>query len=350
MALWRFLMSEIRYDRLHDTYVIIAPERLHRPTCEIRERERRTVKRVCPFCEGNEKLTPPEIFAMRPNESLANKSGWKTRVVPNLYKAVQIEAPHEHHYGMFEHWDGFGAHEVLIDTPQHYTSMTEWSEQNVVDWLITLRNRVADLRGDSRIASLSLFKNEGVEAGGTQPHSHTQIIGLPIVSKSKRDQYERLYEHYKHNQNSLISLLVEEELAADENRIIATSGEFTAFCPYASSHPFEIMISSKKALGEIDKLSNDSFKELAPLLLLVLKKLKMQLNCLDFNLILSTPPLHESTFGEELLSSMNQSSRFYVQIIPRIYKYGGFEQETGILINPVAPELAAKLLREHQDV
>lgn len=342
-------MSEIRYDRLNDSYVIIAPERLHRTSCEIYEQERRSSQRICPFCEGNEKFTPPEIFALRSSDSFKNEIGWKTRVVPNLFKAVQIEAPHKHHYGMFEHWDGFGAHEIMIDTPKHYTSMTQWSEENIIDWFTTLGLRVNDLRKDKRIASLSLFKNEGVEAGATQPHSHTQIIGLPIVSKSKKEEYERLYEHYKHNQNSLIQLLLEEEIKAEENRIIASNGDFTAFCPYASSHPFEIMISSTKALGEIDRLSDDSLKDLSSLLLLVLKKLKKQIKYLNFNLILSTPPLQENTFSQELLSSMYEASRFYVHIIPRIYKYGGFEQETGILINPVAPELAAKLLRESLD-
>jgi UDPglucose--hexose-1-phosphate uridylyltransferase len=338
-------MSEIRYNRLKDSYVIIAPERLHRPSSEFYEVERRAEQRVCPFCEGNEKFTPPEIFAMRPSDSFANKIGWKTRVVPNLYKAVQIEAPHEHHYGMFEHWDGFGAHEILIDTPEHHTSMTQWSEENVIDWFTTLALRVKDLRKDKRIASLSLFKNEGIEAGGTQPHSHTQIIGLPIVAKAKKEEYKRLYEHYKHNQNSLIQLLVEQE-KVDEKRIVALSENFTAFCPYASSHPFEIMISSTKALGDISTLSNDSIKELAPLILLVLKKLEKQLKHLNFNLILSTPPLQENTFSEDLLHSMPEANRFYIQIIPRIFKYGGFEQETDILINPVSPELAAKLLRE----
>lgn len=250
-------MSEIRYDRLHDRHVIVAPERLHRPSCNIQTRDRRTKERVCPFCEGNEKLTPPEIFALRSKKSFANEKGWHTRVVPNLYKAVQIEREHKHHYGAFEYWDGFGAHEVVIDTPEHFTSMTQWSEEHLVNWMKTLRSRVQDLRRDSRISYISLFKNEGVEAGGTQPHSHTQIIGLPLIEKSQREVYERLYEHYKLNQHSLIEFLIEEELKAQENRIIASSGAFSAFCPYASAYPFEIMISSQKALGEIDTLSDE---------------------------------------------------------------------------------------------
>lgn len=340
-------MSEIRYDRFHDTHVIISPERLHRPDSNIQVRERRQTKRPCPFCEGNEEMTPPEIFAFRDKKSFVNEKGWHTRVVPNLYKALQIEAPHQHHYGLFEHWDGFGAHEVIIDTPEHHTSMVDWSDENAIYWLKTLRARVNDLKQDSRIAYISLFKNEGKNAGATQEHSHTQLIGLPLIPKMQRDDFRRHYEYYEHNKRSLMELILEEEERAKESRIIAKSGDFIAYCPFASAHPFEIMISSKKPLGEIDTLSDASMSELAPLLLLTLKKLQSQLNSLDFNLSISTPPLHGGSVEDEVFWTLHDASRFYIHITPRIYKHGGFEQSTGIMINPVAPELAAKLLREN---
>ena len=338
-------MSEIRYDRLHDTHVIISPERLHRPASYVLTRERRAKERVCPFCEGYEEMTPPEIFAKRENNSFVNEKGWQTRVVPNLFKAVQIEVEPHHHYGVFEHLSGFGAHEVIIDTPQHYTSMTEWSEVNVINWLETLAQRVTDLRRDHRIAYISLFKNEGADAGATQQHSHTQLIGLPIIPKAEKELYNRAYEHYTRNASSLHAMLIESE---EENgsRIVAQNGDFTAFCPYASAYPFEIMISSKKALGTIDTLSKKSLKELAPLLLLTLQKLKIQLHTLHFNLIISTPPLQESSVGYDSFSCIDKSLRFSIRITPRIYKYGGFENSTGVIINPLSPELAAKLLRE----
>ncbi|MGB5965005.1 MAG: DUF4931 domain-containing protein [Sulfurimonadaceae bacterium] len=342
-------MSEIRYDRIHDTHVIIAPERLHRPDYCVDRDETKTGHKNCPFCEGNEAMTPPEIFAIRTAESFENEAGWQTRVVPNLYKAVQIEAAHQHHYGLFEHWEGFGAHEVIIDTPEHHTSMSQWSEENVVAWLKTLRARVADLRGDQRIAYISLFKNEGTQAGSTQPHSHTQLIGLPIIPKVERESYQRSYEHYKHHAAALLETVIAQE-EEDNQRIIAQNGDFSAFCPYASAYPFEVMISSKKALGQIDTLRDNSIDELAPLLLETLKKLKMQLGCFDFNLTVATPPLQEGSLENDLLSCAHETYRFAIRIMPRIYKHGGFEVSTGVIINPVSPELAAKLLRESNDV
>ena len=341
-------MSEIRYDRVYDTHVIIAPERLHRPECG---NDLKTVESpaICPFCEGNESMTPAEIFAIRDTTSFANEPLWKTRVVPNLYKAVKIEAPYQHHYGTFEYWEGFGAHEVVIDTPIHHTSMTQWSEAEVGFWLKTLRQRVGDLRRDQRIVYLSLFKNEGQLSGSTQNHSHTQIIGLPIIPKEDAQRYLREYNHYKATGKSMVALMVQQE---EENgaRIVSKQGDFTAYCPYASAYPFEVMISSQKELGQIDTLSDASIEEVSHLLLSMLKRLERQLGCFHFNLSVQTPPLQEVSVGVDAFSAIDKYSRFVIRVMPRLYRHGGFEANTGVLINPVVPEIAAKLLRETSDV
>lgn len=341
-------MSDIRYDRIHDSHVIIAPERLHRPDCLNHEAKEMAKQENCPFCEGNEAMTPPEIFAIRKEGSFANEEEWQTRVVPNLYKAVQIEAEYMHHYGLFERWEGFGAHEIIIDTPQHHTSMTQWNEEAVVHWLQTLRTRVADLRRDGRIAYISLFKNEGSQAGATQQHSHTQLIALPFIPKEPKEAFKRNTAYYKANGKALLEteIILEEE--ADE-RIIAKEGDFTAYCPYASAYPFEVIISSKRALGQIDSLNDHAMEELAPLLLSTLKSLKCQLGCFAFNLSISTPPLQGDTAGYDVLNHVDDSCRFAMRIMPRLYHLAGFEVSTGVIINPVLPEQAAKLLRSRID-
>jgi UDPglucose--hexose-1-phosphate uridylyltransferase len=336
-------MSEIRYDRLHDSHVIIAPERLRHP--EPPQSLEKVVPppyppEPCPFCEGNEAMTPREIYALRPEGSLSNQSGWKTRVVPNFFKALQIETPPKHHFGLFEYWEGFGAHEVVIDTPHHATSMTQWSHEEMIAWLETLRQRVWDLRCDHRIAYLSVFKNEGKYAGASLSHAHTQIIGLPLVPKGKQELYRRSYEFYQTSGMTLMeSILSHEE--ETQSRIIEKRGEFTAFCPYASGYPFEVMISSIKNTGELGSFSREYLESLAALLVSTLHRLKRQLGKFDFNLSVSTPPLIEN----EGISSA-QLCRLTIRIMPRLYYQGGFENSSGILINPVAPEMAAKLLRE----
>ncbi|MCX6074303.1 MAG: UTP--glucose-1-phosphate uridylyltransferase [Campylobacterales bacterium] len=329
-------MSEIRYDRLSDTHVIIAPERLHRPdfmTVETPIIE----KAICPFCEGNEFMTPKEILAMRKPDTIANQKGWQTRVVPNLYKAVAIETPHAHHDGNFEYWEGFGAHEVIIDTPRHSVSMGEWSHEEMVLWLKTLRARVGDLRRDRRIVFISLFKNEGYDAGSTMSHCHTQLIGLPMIPKTERSLYRQKRQYFEDNHHALMEAIVRAEEESGV-RMIERSGEFSAFCPYASSYPFEVMISSQQCVGQIDTLRDNHIDDLALLLYRVIEKFQKELGRFSFNLSVSTPPLSDDSYGGE-------AHRLMIRIIPRIYRYGGFEVSTHMMINPVAPEVAAKRLR-----
>lgn len=335
-------MSEIRYDRLHDTYVIIAPQRLHRPDFVTFQQTQDENHELCPFCEGNESLTPKEIFSMRNPESMANQKGWYTRVVPNLYKAVEIEAAYHHHEGNFAHWDGFGAHEIIIDTPSHKVSMNQWSVQEIVLWLKTLRSRVEDLRRDNRLIFISLFKNEGADAGSTMSHSHTQLVALPIIPKNQLEMNIRSREYFEKNSHALVeSIIIDEEEA--KVRMIESYGEFSAFCPYASSYPFEVMISSKKSIGQIDTLGNIHIEQLSTLLFSIMQKMKSLHGDISFNLWISTPPL-----GRDALSW--KSYRPMIRIMPRIYRFGGFEISAQMMINPVEPELAAKLLRGEEDV
>lgn len=329
-------MSEIRYDPLHDTHVVIAQERLHRPDFSTKKEESVSSK-GCPFCEGNEAMTPKEIFAIRPPDTFANQKGWQTRVVPNLYKALAIEAPHQLHQGSFEYWDGFGAHEVIIDTPSHHISMASWSHEEMVAWFKTLRQRVEDLRRDHRITFISLFKNEGFDAGATMAHCHTQLIALPFIPKKYKEMNRRSREYFETHHRALMESILQDE-ESHRIRMIESYGEFSAFCPYASAFPFEVMISSKKCVGQIDTLSDESIIFLSTLLASIIQKMRLQLGEFAFNLTVSTPPL-----GEDI--GYCESQRLVIRILPRIYRFGGFEVSSEIMINPVEPELAAKLLR-----
>lgn len=329
-------MSEIRYDRLHDTHVLIAPERLHRPDFSLSKEETVSLE-TCPFCEGNEAMTPKEIFAIRSLETSANQKGWQTRVVPNLYKAVAIEAPYRHHGGDYEYWDGFGAHEVIVDTPKHHLSIASWSHNEMVAWFKTLRQRVEDLRRDHRITFMSLFKNEGFDAGATMSHCHTQLIGLPLIPKKQREMNRLSREYFQHHHHALMESIIRDE-EEQKIRMIKSYGDFSAFCPYASGYPFEVMISSKKWVGQIDTLSDEHIHELSVVLSSVMNRLHTQLQRFSFNLWVSTPPLGLDAHEPE-------AYRLIIRILPRIYRVGGFEVTSDMLINPVEPELAAKLLR-----
>ncbi len=336
-------MSEIRRDRLHDHYVLIAPERMRRPDTLL-VKPSSTSKDVCPFCEGHEEMTPPEIYAIRENPH--HKSGWSVRVVPNLYKAVQIELEdYSKMDGMFESRPGVGAHEIVIDTPCHDCRLAHLDSIQIGEWLSAISVRIADLRNDKRLIHISVFKNHGENAGATQPHPHTQIIALPIEPHNTLRLMEKDFQYYRRHGRGKVEDILENE-RNEGKRIIAKKGDFVAFCPFASSFPFEVMIAPTRTLSSLDELNRDDIVHLSELLKNVFMRLDVQLGDFNYNLAFNMAPLNSNFENEPYFPHLNKYYRMTIRIIPRIYRLGGFEISTGMLINPVEPEEAASLLRE----
>ena len=335
-------MSQIRYDLFRDQYVIIAPERMQRaaflPAAKLQQSE------ICPFCEGKEDLTPPEIYAIRPHGS-ANMPGWKTRVVPNLYKALAIETPPEkHHEAIFEWQEGFGAHEVIIDMPRHELRMDQWSKAEFVNWILTIQERVQDLQRDFRLVYLSVFKNHGQHASATQAHPHTQILGLPLVPKMKMAQIRHHVAYFHEHQRCIVEALQAEEMA-EKTRVILQNDTFVAIAPFASGVPFEVWITPKKKISSVAQVCETGVHALSALLKELFVRLYLVLGEFDFNLSFEIPPVQKYGETEEIFHLFEEACRFGIRIQPRLTGLGGFELSTGMMINPVEPELAAEQLR-----
>ncbi len=339
-------MSQLRYDPVSGEYVLIAPERLHRPEGFGARGKKASTTRRCPFCEGHESLTPSEIFALRRDESAPDGPGWRTRVVPNLFKAVQIEAPWKRvEEGMFHRWEGFGAHEVIIDTPRHLGHMAEMTAREIFDWLYTFRLRLNDLRNDVRLLFFSLFKNQGLSAGATQPHPHSQLIALPAVPRRLESDLLRARDFWQSHGASLFDEALEEELEKGV-RVIARKGAFVAYAPYGSQGAFEVRVQTRGAHMSLCDIGETELHDLGGLLHPLLGAMRKVLGDFDFNLFFNTPPLRHAPQTEAYYDLMPSFWRMTLTIRPRIYHHGGFEHHSGIIINPVAPEEAARHIKE----
>ncbi len=339
---WSWKMSEIRLDRIHNKYVVIAPERLFRPNLNCRNEKKNSVSLICPFCDGNEDLTPPEIFALRDNE--ANEPSWRTRVVPNLYKAVQVELSDiSKRDGIFESIPGVGAHEILIDSPCHECDFYQLDTSAIEDWLRTMIIRIEDLKNDTRLIYLSIFKNVGINAGATQEHPHTQLLALPIMPKEEMAFLEENMRYYRSHGRGLIEDVVCNELSS-KTRIVARHGNFVAFCPYASAYPFEVMIAPLTNIASLCKCSRKDVSDLSVLIKRVFESLHKQLGVFAYNLSLKMAPLNTNFENEMYMNHLDKNYRFILRITPRIYNLGGFEISTGMAINSVVPEESAKML------
>jgi UDPglucose--hexose-1-phosphate uridylyltransferase len=173
-------MPELRKDPIVGRWVIIATDRAKRPVAP--KVDLPSNDGFCPFCEGREEYTPNEILAYRDRNTARNQPGWRVRVVPNKFPALQIEGDlHKRGDGIYDRMNGVGAHEVILECPFHEVSMANLSEDNIREIFWVYRDRLVDLKKDRRLVYGMVFKNVGAAAGASLEHSHSQLIVTPIV-------------------------------------------------------------------------------------------------------------------------------------------------------------------------
>ncbi len=331
-------MSTLRFDPTTSDWVIFAPSRSLRPhdTAAVNPLESPTPALNCPFCPGNESLTPPEIYSIPGiGESPAR---WRVRVVANKFPALRIEeTPTRQADGHgFQSMPGCGAHEVIVESPSHSLCLAQQPIEQIEAVLGTLQWRYEDLMRDPRFQTVILFKNHGVEAGTSLAHPHWQLIATPVVSRLLRLKHFEANAHFDRTGRSLYRELAIQEIASGA-RIVATNGAFVAFMPYASHHPFETWILPLVDQASFRHVPKHEFHSLARVLKKVLLKLHTALNNPAFNLTIDDAPRG----GED-----SESFLWHMRIIPRLTTPAGFELGSGMSINTVLPEDAAKFLNE----
>lgn len=329
-------MLELRRDPIIGRWVIISTERGKRPT-DFEAMDSESTPRFCPFCYGNESTTPDEIFAIRPLGSLPNSPDWTVRVVPNKFPALQIEGPlHRRADGLYDKMNGIGAHEVIIETPEHAMSLADLPHEHLCDVLYAFKSRINDLKQDTRFKYVMVFKNHGRAAGASLSHTHSQLIAMPIIPKRVSEEIEGAKKYYSLKERCIFCDILEQEIE-DSMRVISISSHFIAISPYAPRFPFETWILPLKHACFFEESSEILFKDLATILSSTLKRL----NC-----VLENPPynflIHNSPFNLKDRDSFH----WHIEIMPKSTRVAGFEWGTGFYINPTPPEESAQFLRE----
>ena len=328
-------MPELRKDPIVGRWVIIAPDRAKRPH-ELADPPVQSDGVFCPFCEGNEDATPEEILAYRNPHTAADDPGWRVRVVPNRFPALQVEGELEKRgNGIYDVMNGVGAHEVIIETPNHETSMARLSVENIREILWCYRDRLVDLKRDPRLVHGLIFKNVGSWAGASLAHSHSQLIVTPVVPISIWEEMTGALEFYNYRGRCIYCDIIQQELATGD-RIVHDSPNFVVFCPYASRMPFEMWIVPKHHSSHYENIPHQSVEELGTVVKTVLAKLDLALNEPPFNYIVHTAPFDTNEI---------QHYHWHIEVFPRMTRVAGFEWGSGFYINPVVPEDAASFLR-----
>ncbi|HUL29049.1 MAG TPA: galactose-1-phosphate uridylyltransferase [Thermodesulfobacteriota bacterium] len=330
-------MREFRKDPILGTWVIIATERWERPSDWAHE-QRGAQGGFCPLCEGNEDKTPPEVFALR-NGTPPNSRGWKLRVVPNKFPALQIEGDLEKQgQGIYDRMNGIGAHEVIVETSLHQETLATLSVEAVRNVLWAYRERIVDLKRDRRFRYMMVFKNHGSAAGASLEHSHSQIVALPIVPKRVKEEAERTRDYFRQKDRCVFCDMIRQEMK-ERDRVVCDNQTFVSLAPFASRFPYETWLLPKGHFSSFEQMQMDEYESAARVLAETLRRMDRDLNRPPYNYILHTTPFQ----GNE-----EEHYHWHLEIMPKLTKMAGFEWGTGFYINPVRPEEAAERMREEE--
>lgn len=329
-------MPELRRDPVVGRWVIMATERSQRPSDFVKAREPRKPG-PCAFCPGMEHQTPPEVLAYRNSGGQPNQPGWRVRGIPNKFPALRIEGElGRRGEGLYDLMNGIGAHEVMIETPDHERGMADLEPSQIEEVLWAYRDRVLDLQRDERFRYVIVFKNHGAGAGASLEHSHSQLIALPILPLNVQQELRGATEYYRLKERCIFCDIVFQE-SGDRRRLIHENQSFIVASPFAARFPFELWIVPKIHGSHFEHATVPEYRDLAHALKASLGAIKTALDDPPFNYIIHSAPLGEPR---------SKSYHWHVEITPALTTVAGFEVGTGFYINPVPPEAAASHLRE----
>jgi UDPglucose--hexose-1-phosphate uridylyltransferase len=295
-------MSERRHDPLSGHDVIVAAGRAARPTSFAPASPDTAGPQGCPFCPGHEAETPPEVARIGPGAP--DTPGWRVRAFPNLYPIVDT-------------------HEVVVLSPDHQRSFAGLDDNEAVEVLTMLRDRVHTHLQAGHVYSVAIL-NHLRAAGASLAHPHAQVFALDAVPAAVDEALARV-------RAAGTDLVVDDAVHAD--LVVASDGQVTLWCPYAATAPYQLRLAHGRAGARFDEAADEVIADVAIALRDGLRRLRSVLGDAPYNVIVPTAPLGDAPF------------HWYVEVVPRLTVVAGFEQATGILVNTVPPDVSAHELR-----
>jgi UDPglucose--hexose-1-phosphate uridylyltransferase len=309
-------MQELRTDELTGTSVIVVPGRATRPVVYTADAPASSAPAraldSCPFCPEHEAMTPPEVA--RFGTGAPDTPGWRVRVVPNKYPVVGEEPGIP------------GAHEVVVMSPAHDRQLDALSLDAATEVMIALRDRSAHHLRTGFVHAQALV-NHGRASGASIEHPHAQLVALAFTPPHVDDVLARFVRAGRD--------LVTDAIDSAGGACLVHDTHAVSWCPPASTSPFFVRIALRSGPGRFDLSTSEEVRALTESLQDALARLHRVLGELAYNIVVNTAPRDDP-----------RPFHCWIDIVPRLGVYGGFEMGTGVMVNPVAPETAASLLRD----
>ncbi len=283
----------------------------------------------CPFCPGNETMTPEETFSL-PHPG----GGWSVRVIPNKFPFFHIEGDFERRAeGMYDVMEAVGAHEIIVETPEHHQQLATLESGHIEKILLTWRQRMIDLGKDGRFQQILILKNY---PGVFNRHPHSHIMAMPVIPKGIDEEILGTLDYYQRKDRCIFCDIVREEIA-DKKRVILETVHFLVFSPFASRYPFEAWIVPKVHSPDFHRIREEEVRDLSGAIQTLFHGIYQLLSDPPYSLMVHSSPVQTRFHRPEY--------HWHIEVRLRIGLREGFEWGTGFYVNPTPPEDAAAHLR-----
>jgi UDPglucose--hexose-1-phosphate uridylyltransferase len=340
-------MPELRRDPIIGRWVIIATERAKRPSdfSYGKDEAASAPGSPCPFCEGNEAMTPPEVFALRKKGTKPNEAGWGIRVIPSISPFLKTEGDLDRHgSGMYDLMNGIGAHEIIIATPDHDTGTFIQDLSQIEKLTEVIIKRMKYFKKDARLKYVLIFKNHGrVAGGGNLWHQHLQLIATPVTPKRVKEKLTGAKRYFDYKDRCIFCDMIRQEDGRAERTLVEDDG-FIAINPYCSRFPFETWILPKRHSCDFSTITKNEIHGFSSILKLTMEKLTKTLGDFPYNIVLHTAPFRRRK-KKGYWDTIEEDFHWHMEIMPRLTQVAGFEWGSGFYINPTSPEDACRYLK-----
>ncbi len=287
----------------------------------------------CPFCPGNEHLTPKTIREVR------GPDGWLTRCFPAGNPVFMVEVgENKRAEGLYDKMGNVGAHEIVVESPSHTKTMSDFTEDELLILLDIYSERTLYLKKDKRFKYIQAFKNHGELAGSYILHPHSHILATPIVPQRIELELENSRRHYMQKERCLFCDIIAQE-SRQNKRVVSMNSSFIAICPFASRFPYEMWILPKFHLESFEEFRDEAPKrDLASLMLDVVKRLEKVVNAYSFVIHTSPNYLKSSARDDDL--PVSSYFHWHIELLPRDFRSSRYKREDQFYVVPLTPEEA----------
>jgi len=298
---------------------------------------------ACPFCPDS-----PNAAQIISTQMGSQGTAWAARAVVHPTPLYRIEGdPGRRGDGLYDRMRSVGAHEVLVENPNHQRHLWQATDSEIELFLRLAAERILDLKNDARIKYVSLFKDYGSHAGQEFDHPSSQLTATMFVPRRVLYELRAGREYFLSKERCVFcDILNQEERQAV--RVVEARGDYVALCPYAPRVPYETWILPRTHEAGFERTAlvrPDMLGELAAMLRRTLQRIRTVGE--DFHLVLHTSPnsLHPSkTLG--FWKTIEDDYHWHIEILPVIGSKSRSYTFKEVYYSPVSSEAAVKHLRE----